>query len=79
VVEVYAKRLQIQEKVSAQIATAINTVLQPQRRWGDHQGLASLHDHARVGKLDADLVTSRMLGCFRNDSFTRWKYLSMVT
>jgi hypothetical protein len=44
VVDVYAKRLQIQEKMTAQIANTINDVLKPQ---GDHQGDASLHDHPR--------------------------------
>lgn len=40
VVEVYAKRLQIQEKMTAQIANTINDFLKP-------QGITSLHDYAR--------------------------------
>jgi GTP cyclohydrolase I len=47
VVDVYAKRLQIQEKMTAQIANTINDVLKPQGRRRDHQGDASLHDHPR--------------------------------
>ena len=47
VVEVYAKRLQIQEKMTAQIANTINDVLKPQGVGVDHQGVASLHDHTR--------------------------------
>ena len=47
VVEVYAKRLQIQEKMTAQIANAIDTVLQPQGVGVLLQGRALLHDGAR--------------------------------
>ena len=46
VVEVYARRLQIQEKTAAQIANTINDVLKPQGP-SDHQGITSMHDHAR--------------------------------
>src|SRR6266403_438249 len=42
----YSQRPQIQEKMMAQIANTINDVLKP-GRWRDHQGDASLHDHAR--------------------------------
>jgi GTP cyclohydrolase I len=47
VVDVYAKRLQIQEKMTAQIANTINDVLRASAagRRGDHQGGASLYDH----------------------------------
>jgi GTP cyclohydrolase I len=47
VVEVYAKRLQIQEKMTAQIANTIDEVLKPQGGWRRSKGDASLHDHAR--------------------------------
>ena len=46
-VEVYAKRLQIQEKMTAQIANTIDEVLQTQGRRGGHRGGASMHDDAR--------------------------------
>ena len=46
-VDVYARRLQIQEKMTAQIANTINDVLKPQGVGVDHQGDASLHDHPR--------------------------------
>ena len=45
VVDAYAKRLQIQEKLTAQIANTINDVLQSARHRGDHRGLAPVHDH----------------------------------
>ena len=47
IVEVYAKRLQIQEKMTAQIANAIDTVLQPQGVGVVLEGRALLHDGAR--------------------------------
>ena len=47
IVEVYAKRLQIQEKMTAQIANAIDTVLKPAGRRRRAQGRALLHDGAR--------------------------------
>ncbi len=78
VVEVYAKRLQIQEKMTAQIANAINNVLQPQG-----VGVIIKAEHycmtARgIMKPGTDLVTSRMLGIFRSNAATRQEFLSMV-
>ena len=78
VVEVYAKRLQIQEKMTAQIANAINDVLQPQG-----VGVVLKAEHfcmtARgIMKPGTDLVTSRMLGCFRDNAVTRQEFLSMI-
>jgi len=79
VVEIYAKRLQIQEKMTAQIANTINDVLKP-------QGVAVLikaQHHCMttrgIHKPGTDLVTSRMLGCFRDNPATRQEFLSMTT
>lgn len=77
-VEVYAKRLQIQEKMTAQIANTIDNILQPQG-----VGVIIKASHHCMGtrgihKPDADLVTSRMLGCFRDNPLTRQEFLSMV-
>jgi GTP cyclohydrolase I len=78
VVEVYAKRLQIQEKMTAQIANSINNVLKP-------QGVAVIIKASHhcmttrgVHKPDSDLVTSCMLGCFRDNPMTRQEFLSMA-
>ena len=46
-VEVYARRLQIQEKMTAEIATCLDDRAQAARRRGGHRGDASVHDHAR--------------------------------
>ncbi len=78
IVEVYAKRLQIQEKMTAQIANAINTVLQPQ---GVAVVLKAEHfcmTARGIMKPGTDLVTSRMLGCFRDNAVTRQEFLSII-
>ncbi len=79
VVEVYAKRLQIQEKMTAQIANTIQRVLQP-----EGVGVVLKAEHhcmtARgVMKPGTDLVTSHMLGAFRDNASTRQEFLAMVT
>ena len=78
VVDTFAKRLQIQEKMTAQIANAIDTVLQPQG-----VGVVLKAEHfcmtARgIMKPGTDLVTSRMLGIFRDSQLTRQEFLSLV-
>src|SRR5260221_13780799 len=78
IVEAYAKRLQIQEKMTAQIANAINTVLRPQG-----VGVVLKAEHfcmtARgIMKPGTDLVTSRMLGVFRDSAITRQEFMSIV-
>lgn len=78
VVEAYAKRLQIQERMTAQIANTIDSVLKPQ---GVGVVLKATHHcvTARgVKKGGTDLVTSRMLGCFRDNPMTRQEFLSTV-
>jgi GTP cyclohydrolase I len=78
VLDIYSKRLQIQEKMTAQIANTIDEVLQP-------QGVAVVIDAAHqcmttrgVHKPGMSMVTSRMLGLFRTDSRTRREFLSII-
>lgn len=78
VVEVYAKRLQIQEKMTAQIANAIDEVLQPR---GVAVVIASEHHCMTtrgVHKPGASMVTSRMLGAFREDVQLRREFQAMA-
>jgi GTP cyclohydrolase I len=77
-VEVYGKRLQIQEKMTAQIANTLNTVLEP-------KGVAVVIEAAHecmttrgVDKPGVSMVTSRMLGAFRSDGATRRELLAMI-
>lgn len=78
VVEAFAKRLQIQERLTAQIANTINDVLKPQ---GVGVVLKAQHhcmSTRGVHKHDSDMVTSRMLGCFRDNAMSRQEFLSMI-
>lgn len=78
VVEIYAKRLQIQEKMTAQIGNVIEQVLKPH---GVAVVLKAEHHcmTARgVMKPGTDLVTSHMTGAFRDNPMTRQEFLSMV-
>jgi GTP cyclohydrolase I len=77
VVDVYAKRLQIQEKMTAQIANTINDVLKPR---GVGVIIKAKHHcmTTRVHKAGTDLVTSRMLGCFRDSALTRQEFRGMA-
>ena len=78
VVEAYAKRLQIQEKLTAQIANTIQEVLEP-------RGVAVVIEAAHqcmttrgIHKPGVTMVTSRMLGAFRDDPATRRELLAMI-
>nr|WP_298286179.1 GTP cyclohydrolase I FolE [Acidocella sp.] len=79
VVDAYAKRFQIQEKLTAQIANTINTVLQPRGVAvvieAGHQCMSTRGVH----KPGASMVTSRMLGAFRDDPSTRREFLAMIS
>ena len=78
VVEAYARRLQIQEKMTAQIANTINDVLKPQGVGVIMRATHHCMTTRGVHKPDTDLVTSRMLGCFRDNPLTRQEFLTMV-
>jgi GTP cyclohydrolase I len=78
VVDAYAHRLQIQEKLTAQIANTIHEVLQP-------LGTAVIIDAAHecmttrgVHKTGVSMVTSRMLGVFRDDPSTRRELMGLI-
>jgi GTP cyclohydrolase I len=78
VVDIYAKRLQIQEKLTAQIANTINDVLKPE---GVAVVIKATHNCMTtrgIHKPGADLVTSRMLGCFRDNPLSRQEFLSIT-
>ena len=78
VVEVYARRLQIQEKMTAQIANAINGVLEP----GGVAVIIEAEHHCMttrgVNKPGVSMTTSKMLGAFRDDPRTRSEFLANV-
>ncbi len=78
VVDAYAKRLQIQEKMTAQIANTIAEVLQPRGVAvvveAQHQCMTTRGVH----KPGTVLVTSRMLGAFRDNPETRRELMAML-
>ena len=77
-VDLYAKRLQIQEKMTAQIANTIDEVLKPKGVAVVIEGTHQCMTTRGVHKPGASMVTSRMLGGFRRDARTRREFLSMV-
>ncbi len=77
-VEVFAKRMQIQEALTAQIADTIQEVLKPRGVGVIVEAAHQCMTTRGVRKPGVSMVTSRMLGCFRDDSSTRREFLSMV-
>jgi GTP cyclohydrolase I len=79
VVDAYAHRFQIQEKLTAQIANTINDVLQPRgvavMIEAGHQCMSTRGVH----KPGSSMITSRMLGAFRDDPSTRKEFLSIIS
>ncbi len=78
VVDIFAKRLQIQEKMTAQIANAIENVLKP-------KGIAVVIDASHqcmttrgVNKPESSTVTSAMRGIFKDNPRTRNEFLSFI-
>jgi len=78
VLEVFSKRLQIQEKMTAEIAITIDRVLKPQGvavvLEGEHQCMTTRGVH-RPG---VNMVTSQMMGVFRDNEATRKEFLSII-
>ena len=78
IVDVFARRLQVQERLTAQIAEAIQDVLQP-------KGVGVVADAAHlcmlmrgVQKQNSSTMTSCLLGSFRSDPSTRQEFLGLV-
>jgi len=78
VVEAYARRLQIQEKLTAQIANTVNDVLQPQGVGVVVEAAHQCMTMRGVHKPGVTMVTSQMLGRFRSDSRTRREFMSLL-
>jgi GTP cyclohydrolase I len=78
VVNAFAKRLQVQEKLTQQIADCINDELKPK---GVAVVLQASHECMTtrgVYKSNIKMVTSAMLGCFRDDERVRSEFLGMI-
>jgi GTP cyclohydrolase I len=78
VVDVYARRLQIQEKMTAEIAGCLSSVLKP---LGVAVVIEAVHECMTtrgVHKTEVTMVTSQMLGVFRTNAVTRQEFLSAI-
>ncbi|MCP5364819.1 MAG: GTP cyclohydrolase I FolE [Hyphomicrobiales bacterium] len=77
-VDMYARRLQIQEKMTVQIANAINDVLQPKGVAVVIEAMHQCMTTRGVHRPGVVMTTSRMIGAFRDDAATRREFLAMV-
>jgi GTP cyclohydrolase I len=78
VVETYARRLQVQEKLTAQIAQVIQDVLQPRGVGVVIEGSHECMTTRGVHKRGVSMITSKMLGSFREDARTRAEFLQFI-
>jgi GTP cyclohydrolase I len=77
-VDVYSKRLQVQEKMTAEIAVCLNSVLRPFGVGVVVEGAHECMTTRGVHKSDVTMVTSYMLGTFRSRPETRQEFLSAI-
>jgi GTP cyclohydrolase IA len=77
-VDVYAKRMQVQEKMTAEIAACLNSVLKPSGVAVVVEGAHECMTTRGIHKSDVTMVTSRMLGVFRTSEKTRQEFLSAI-
>jgi GTP cyclohydrolase I len=77
-VQAYAKRLQIQERMTAEIANTLNRVLAPQGVAVIVEGSHGCMTSRGVNQSTSTMVTSRMLGVFRDRPETRLEFLSAI-
>ena len=78
VVETYARRFQVQEKMTAQIARCIQDVLQPLGVGVVIEGAHECMTTRGIHKRGVSMVTSKMLGSFRDDARTRAEFLRFI-
>ena len=78
VVEAFARRFQVQEKMTAQIANCIEDVLKPKGVGVVIEAVHQCMTTRGIHKTDVSMVTSQMLGTFRKDARTRAEFLRMI-
>ena len=78
VVETFAKRLQVQEAMTAQIANCINDVLKPKGVGVIVEGVHQCMTTRGIHKPGVTMVTSHLLGDFRSDPRTRAEFLNII-
>jgi GTP cyclohydrolase I len=78
VVDGYARRFQVQEKLTAEIASCINVVLRPRGVGVVIEAVHQCMTTRGVHKTRVSMVTSKMLGVFRQDARTRAEFLRFI-
>ncbi len=78
VVETFARRLQVQESMTAQIAHCIQDVLKPKGVGVVVEGVHQCMTTRGVHKQDVSMITSQLLGSFRKDPRTRSEFLNII-
>jgi len=78
VVDTFARRFQVQEKMTAQIAQCIESVLKPKGVGVVIDAVHQCMTTRGIHKTGVSMVTSQMLGTFRNDARTRSEFLGMI-
>lgn len=78
VVEAFARRFQVQEKMTAQIANCIEDVLHPKGVGVVVEAVHQCMTTRGIHKSDVSMVTSQMVGLFRTDARTRAEFLRMI-
>ena len=78
VVEAFARRFQVQEKMTAQIANCIQDVLHPKGVGVVIEAVHQCMTTRGIHKSDVSMVTSQMVGSFRTDARTRAEFLRMI-
>jgi GTP cyclohydrolase I len=78
VVETYARRFQVQEKMTSQIANCIDAVLKPRGVGVVIEGAHECMTTRGIHKRGVSMVTSKMLGSFREDARTRAEFLRFI-
>ncbi len=79
IVEMYARRLQVQERMTVEIADFLNTTLQPRGVGVVAQGVHMCSVMRGVRKESASMITSAMRGRFKTDPKTRAEFLGLIT
>ena len=77
-INVYARRMQIQERMTVEIADALNAILQPHGVGVVIEGMHACMSTRGVQQSDSVMVTSRLLGVFRDRPDTRQEFLSAI-
>jgi GTP cyclohydrolase I len=78
VVDVYARRFQVQEKMTAEIARCISDVLKPRGVGVVVEAIHECMTTRGVHKRGVSMITSKMLGSFRSDARTRAEFLTFI-